>query len=635
MLFHSLRRAYATPIIFTALAVLTVSCEKFGLSGGSSSAGKVVVRGVAQLGPISEARVTASSSTTGEVVGRTTTDANGTFELTVPNETLVFKVEGGTYLDEATQEQKKNTELLAVSSPSSNESRSLAVTPMSHLVAQRVGAAISAQGTQGLDLGALVNAASREVATMFGISTQVLEALPSDSRAAVDISTDGGESALMIAAISQLFKEQNSGVESLGQDAKDGALSASFESGMRSAFTSFARSAHAANFAGAAAFTVPAFNANPPNLVAAVAPNAPAAAAPAAVVVVPVCTVNGICEAGEDFANCPVDCPAACAVNGTCEPGENFANCPADCAAACDNDTICEAGENFANCPVDCPAACNNNGTCDAGENFGNCPLDCLGACNNDTICNLWENTANCPVDCPLCNHDLVCDPGEDFAGCPLDCPIIGGVSMRTCHSTVVGTVDCRIPDANLPGGQCHPGCNQNNLVVPAVVKFATPLCPMQPTLIPYAAASAFCLCGNGVCDGFGEDHTNCPGDCICNNDTHCDPGENSVNCFADCPPPPCNFNGACDAGETHAGCPADCLCNFNAVCDPLETHATCPGDCAICNGNGNCDVGENHLNCPAECVCNDNGICDAGENVFTCPAECGVGAIISPPPAP
>jgi len=40
---------------------------------------------------------------------------------------------------------------------------------------------------------------------------------------------------------------------------------------------------------------------------------------------------NGICEPGEDSANCPDDCPAAACGNGVCDPGETYANCPADC----------------------------------------------------------------------------------------------------------------------------------------------------------------------------------------------------------------------------------------------------------------------------------------------------------------
>ena len=42
------------------------------------------------------------------------------------------------------------------------------------------------------------------------------------------------------------------------------------------------------------------------------------------------CCGNGDCEAGENHANCPADCPPECP-NDVCDDGENPCNCPADC----------------------------------------------------------------------------------------------------------------------------------------------------------------------------------------------------------------------------------------------------------------------------------------------------------------
>ncbi len=69
---------------------------------------------------------------------------------------------------------------------------------------------------------------------------------------------------------------------------------------------------------------------------------------------------NGVCEAGEDSANCPGDCPpAAVCGNGICEAGENNANCPGDCDApedprACSSAAGCSAeyGSPSANIPL-------------------------------------------------------------------------------------------------------------------------------------------------------------------------------------------------------------------------------------------------------------------------------------------
>ena len=58
-----------------------------------------------------------------------------------------------------------------------------------------------------------------------------------------------------------------------------------------------------------------------------------------------------------------------------------MAACSDDSAGdECNNDGVCDAGENTANCPADCPApVCNDDGVCDAGES-------CL-LCANDGCC--------------------------------------------------------------------------------------------------------------------------------------------------------------------------------------------------------------------------------------------------------
>jgi hypothetical protein len=102
------------------------------------------------------------------------------------------------------------------------------------------------------------------------------------------------------------------------------------------------------------------------------------------------------------------------------------------------------------------------------------------------------------------------------------------------------------------------------------------------------------CTCGNGFCDGGGENCTTCPSDC---------PSGSSGGTCSAC------FKGKCDG-----------------ACNPAKEGPTC-SDCAAswCCGDGACSVGETG-NCPVDCppaACG-NGICDAGETPCSCPDDCG-----------
>ena len=142
----------------------------------------------------------------------------------------------------------------------------------------------------------------------------------------------------------------------------------------------------------------------------------------------PVCG-NGMCENGENLANCAGDCPQnpVCG-NGICETGENSNNCLGDCPPnpVCGNGT-CESGENLANCPGDCPPnpVC-GNGICETGENSANCLGDCPPnpVCGNE-ICESGETLANCPGDCPA---PRFC---TSVAITPASIKIFGGESAR------------------------------------------------------------------------------------------------------------------------------------------------------------------------------------------------------------
>jgi glycosidase len=61
----------------------------------------------------------------------------------------------------------------------------------------------------------------------------------------------------------------------------------------------------------------------------------------------------------------------------------------------CNEDGVCDAGENPANCPTDCeePPECDNDGQCDPGETLQNCPADCSqpGQCGDPAVFQ-WED---------------------------------------------------------------------------------------------------------------------------------------------------------------------------------------------------------------------------------------------------
>jgi len=77
-------------------------------------------------------------------------------------------------------------------------------------------------------------------------------------------------------------------------------------------------------------------------------------------------------------------------------------------------------------------------------------------------------------------------------------------------------------PDCGLEDGCCGPGCNSTN----------------------DADCIIGSICGNGVCDGFGEDCHTCPADCRCS----------GKNCSRGC----CG-DGLCLGNEKAKNCPVDC----------------------------------------------------------------------------
>lgn len=152
------------------------------------------------------------------------------------------------------------------------------------------------------------------------------------------------------------------------------------------------------------------------------------------------CNKNGRCDAMETHLTCPKDCRPGkkdklCInrADGICDPDCRGGVDP-DCKGGCGNQ-VCNAKENHANCPKDCPSGgrdryCDKvkDGKCDPDCKKAEDP-DCRSACG-DGICasavnivdrHAGENHGNCKSDCPSGGKDNYCDKLRD-GRCDPDC---------------------------------------------------------------------------------------------------------------------------------------------------------------------------------------------------------------------
>ena len=140
------------------------------------------------------------------------------------------------------------------------------------------------------------------------------------------------------------------------------------------------------------------------------------------------CCGNKICEIGETYEICPVDCPN-CNDNNECTKDyydyheHKCVNTPLLDVICCGN-TVCETEETYENCPRDCP----------------NCDDD--NECTKDSYNYHGQKCINEPI-IPCCGNGI-CDEGiEEYSNCPTDCPNCGDNNKLTVDGFNYETQKC------------------------------------------------------------------------------------------------------------------------------------------------------------------------------------------------
>ncbi|SDO96201.1 C1 family peptidase [Desulforhopalus singaporensis] len=117
---------------------------------------------------------------------------------------------------------------------------------------------------------------------------------------------------------------------------------------------------------------------------------------------------NGYCgDPGEDCFTCPSDCDSGTVgdgdvsecfkhvADGKCNLSKDGPTCPDCLASYCCGDGICESGETYDVCAIDCqPSVCGNK-ICETDENTTSCPADCPAV-----TCNGFKEECSDNSDC-------------------------------------------------------------------------------------------------------------------------------------------------------------------------------------------------------------------------------------------
>ena len=154
-----------------------------------------------------------------------------------------------------------------------------------------------------------------------------------------------------------------------------------------------------------------------------------------------------ICKAGV----CQIEYILSCCGNKICEVGETYETCPVDCPNCDDNNECTKDYYDYhkhtcVNTPI-LDVICCGNGVCEAEETYENCPKDCPNCDDGNECTEDWydyhEQKCINEIIIPCCGNGI-CDEGvEEYSNCPTDCPNCDDNNRLTVDSFNYETQQC------------------------------------------------------------------------------------------------------------------------------------------------------------------------------------------------
>ncbi len=178
---------------------------------------------------------------------------------------------------------------------------------------------------------------------------------------------------------------------------------------------------------------------------------------------------DGSCDTGENYCNCPVDCPDVCP-DECCSASEDTCSCSNDCGAeTCGNGNCCAAqSEDTCSCSNDCGAETCGNGNCCAAqsEDTCTCPGDCGSFCGDGCVNGSEQcDDGNTSSD-DGCSSGCNIEPGWTCNGEPSCCEYCGNdvaECTEACDGGDLNGETCLSQGYLLGGGsgiECNSGCD-------------------------------------------------------------------------------------------------------------------------------------------------------------------------------